>query len=297
VIFSKVYVVNFVNGNQTVSINRELMNNKRTHYTTTTDGVTIGGTVHGHGSPLVLVHGIIGDGDLDFQALIPHLIDRFACHLPSMRGRGLSSDHPDLSFGRMVDDILTYIDSLGQPVGLIGWSSGADLALATAGQSETVNAVAVYEPTFPSLLDDQARAEYGKTFARMGELIAEGRLTEAMREFAGVPFIDKDLATTENTGYIEAAGRYVPNLLSTIQQQPEYRGPTPDDPAVLAAISPPVLVLHGSDSKPFLSRNVQHVADHVPNARLHLIPGAGHAGNLTQPEALADILAEFFATV
>jgi pimeloyl-ACP methyl ester carboxylesterase len=270
------------------------MSNQRTHYVTTTDGVTIGGTVHGHGPPLVFLHGIIGDGDLDFRALLPYLTDRFTCHLPSSRGRGLSGDHPDLTSGRMVDDILTYLDSLGQPAGLFGWSSGADLALAAAAQSDAVDAVAVYEPAFPHLMDDQARAAYGETFARMGELAAEGRLTEAMRTFAGVPFNDDDLAVAENAGYLAAAGPYVPNLLSTIQQQPEYRGPTPDDPAVLGAIPTPVLVLQGSDTKPFLSRNAGHVANHVPDLTVREIPGAGHAAQMTHPEPLAKALTEFF---
>jgi pimeloyl-ACP methyl ester carboxylesterase len=271
------------------------MSNQRTHYVTTTDGVTIAGTVHGQGPPLVFVHGIIGDGDLDFQALLPHLTDRFTCHLPSNRGRGLSGDHPDPSSGRMVDDILTYIDSLGQSAGLVGWSAGADLALVVAAQSDAVDVLAVYEPALPPLLDEQARAAYGETFARMGELAAEGRLTDAMRAFAGIPFNDVELAVAENAGYLEAAGRYVPNLLSTIQQQPECRGPAPDDPAVLGAIAMPVLVLQGSDTKPFLIRNVQHVADHVPNARIQQVPGAGHAVNLTHPEALAEALTEFFS--
>ena len=271
------------------------MSNQRTHYVTTTDGVTLGGTVHGQGRPLVFLHGIIGDGDLDWQALLPHLTGQFTCHLPSNRGRGLSGDHPDLSSGRMVEDVLTYIGSLGQPAGLVGWSAGADLALLVAAQSDAVAGVAVYEPALPGLLDEQARAAYLEIFARMGELAADGRLTDAMRAFARVPFNDDDLAVAEDAGYLEAAGRYVPNLLSTIQQQPKYRGPTPDDPAVLGAISAPVLVLNGSETKPFITRNVRHVAEHVPNATLREIPGAGHAASLTHPGALAAALTEFFS--
>ena len=122
------------------------MSNQRTHYVTTTDGVTIGATVHGQGPPLVFLQGAIGDGDLDWQALLGHLTDRFTCHLPSMRGRGLSGDHPDLSFGRLVDDVLAYVDSIGEPTGLVGWSVGADLALAVAAQSDAVDAVAPFEP-------------------------------------------------------------------------------------------------------------------------------------------------------
>ena len=271
------------------------MNTNRSHYVTTTDGVSIGSTVHGHGPPLVLVHGIIGDGDLDFQPLLEHLTDRFTCHLPSWRGRGLSGDHPDLSFSRMVDDFTAYLHDLGQPAGLVGWSAGADLALATVAQSEAVDAVAVYEPVLPGLLDEQAGATFGATFASMGELATEGRLADAMRAFASVGFNDDEIAALDDAGYLEAAGRHVPTLLSNIQQQPDHQGPTPDDPAVLGAISSPVLVLQGSDTRPFLAAAARHVADHVRNARTQQIPGAGHGAPLTHPETLARTLAEFFS--
>jgi pimeloyl-ACP methyl ester carboxylesterase len=271
------------------------MSNQRTHYVTTTDGVTIGGTVHGQGPPLVFLQGAMGDGDLDWQALVPHLTDRFTCHLPSMRGRGLSGDHPDLSLGRVVDDMLAYVDSIGEPTGLVGWSGGAMWALAMAAQSDVVDAVAPCEPVANSLMDEQEQAALGEAVARAGELADEGNLTAAMRAFAGYPFTGEDIAVADGAGYFEAAGRYVPALFSFFKQFREYEGPLPDDPAVLGAISAPVLVLHGADTKPFLVTSARHVAGHVPNARIQAIPGAGHASPLTQPEALAKALTEFFS--
>jgi pimeloyl-ACP methyl ester carboxylesterase len=267
-----------------------------THSVTTTDGVTIGGTVHGHGPPLVFVHGMLADGDIDWQALLPHMTDRFTCHLPSLRGRGLSGDHPDLSPGRMVDDILAYLDSIGTPTGLVGWSSGAYLAVIVAGaQPDAVDAVAPVEPGVLSLMDEQEQAVFGGAAARMGELAAEGRLPEAAQAFAGWPFNDEEIALAEDAGYFDAAARYVPNLLNLLQQWGEYEGPTPDDPAVLGAISTPMLVLHGADTTAFLTASAGYVADRVPDARVHEIPGAGHASPLTHPEALAEALIEFFA--
>ena len=272
------------------------MSNQRAHYVTTTDGVTIGGTVHGQGPPLVFVHGMLADGDIDWQALLPHLTGRFTCHLPSLRGRGLSGDHPDLSPGRMVDDILAYVDGIEAPTGLVGWSSGAYLAVtAAAAQPDAVDAVAPIEPGVLSLMDEQEQAVFGAAAARMGELAAEGRLPAAARAFAGWPFNDKEIAMAEDAGYFESAGRYVPNLLNLLQQWGEYEGPKPDDPAVLGAISAPMLVLHGADTTPFLTASARYVADRVPNARVHDIPGAGHAAPLTHPEALAEALTEFFA--
>ncbi|HJR96241.1 MAG TPA: alpha/beta hydrolase, partial [Gaiellaceae bacterium] len=263
---------------------------------TTTDGVTFGGTVHGQGPPLVFVHGMLADGDIDWQALLPHLTGRFTCHLPSVRGRGLSGDHPDLSPGRMVDDILAYLDSIEAPTGLVGWSSGAYLAVTVAAaQSDAVDAVAPVEPGVLSLMDEQEQAVFGAAAARMGELAAEGELTAAARAFAVWPFNDEEIAVAEDAGYFEAAGRYVPNLLNLLQQWAEYEGPTPDDPAVLGAISVPMLVLHGADTTPFLTASARHVADRVPDAQVQAIPGAGHAAPLTHPEALAAALTEFFA--
>jgi pimeloyl-ACP methyl ester carboxylesterase len=272
------------------------MSNQRTHYVTTTDGVTIGGTVHGQGPPLVFVHGIIGDGDLDWRVLLPHLTGRFTCYLPSWRSRGLSGDHPDLSWGRLVNDVLAYVDSISEPLGLVGWSAGGGLALAAAGaQPDAVDAVAIVGPVMPWLMDGQERAALGDAVARMGALAAEGGLTDAARAFAGFPFNDEDIAVAEGAGYFEAVGRYVPNLINVQQQAMKYRGPTPDDPAVLGAISAPVLVLLGSDTKPHELAAARHVANHVPSARIHKIPGAGHAIPLTHPEALASALTEFFS--
>lgn len=270
------------------------MSNQRTHYVTTNDGVTIGATVHGEGPPLVFLQGAVGDGDIDWDRLVGHLTGRFTCHLPSMRGRGLSGDHPDLSPARQADDILTYLDSIGEPTGLVGWSGGANLALAVAAQSDAVHAVAPFEPVIPSVMDEQVQAALGDALARTGELAAEGRLTAAVRAFLGWPLYDEEIAVAEDAGYVEAAGRYVPNLLNLLQQVMEHGDPAAD-PAVLGAISAPVAVLLGSDTKPFFTASARHVADHVPNARVHEIRGGGHAAPLTHPEALAKALIELFA--
>ena len=147
-----------------------------------------------------------------------------------------------------------------------------------------------------SLADEQEQAALGEAVARMGELAADGRLTAAVRAFAGFPFNDEEIAEAEDAGYLEAAGRYVTNLLNLLQQEMEYEGPTADDPAVLGAISAPVMVLLGSDTKPFFTISARHVTDHVPNARVHEIPGAGHASPRTDPEALAEALAGFFSS-
>lgn len=269
---------------------------QRTHYVTTTDGVTIGATVHGQGSPLVFLQGAIGDGDLDWQALLPHLTNRFTCHLPSLRGRGLSGEHSNLSFGRLVDDVLAYLDSIGEPTGLVGWSLGAGLALVAAGtRPDAVAAVAAVGPGMPGLMNSQERAAFGEAIARTGELVAAGDLKAAVRAFSGFVLNAEEFAVAEDAGYFEDAARYAPNMLNFFRQQMEYQGPMPDNTDVLGAITAPVLVLPGTETKSYETASARHLAVHVPNARIHEITGAGHAALQTHPEALAEALTEFFA--
>jgi len=271
------------------------MNDHRTHHVTTSDGVTLGATVHGQGPPLVFLQGAVGDGDLDWRAVLPHLTDRFTCHLPSMRCRGLSGDHPDLSIPRLTEDVITYLDSIGEPTGLVGWSLGASLALIAAAQSNVADAIAPFEPAMMGLMDEQERAVMGGAVARMGEQAEAGDLTAAVRAFLGWPFTEDEIAVADRTGYIEAAGRYVPSLLSFFEQATASDSPEVDEAAVLAEISVSVLALKGSDTRPFFADSVRYVAEHAPKARVYEIAGAAHTAPMTHPELVAEALAEFFA--
>lgn len=271
------------------------MNDRRTHRTTTTDGVTIAGAVAGQGPPLVFTPGGIGDGDLDWQAVVAHLTDQFTCHLPSLRGRGLSDNHPDLRRSRLVDDLVAYVDSVGHATRLVGWSAGG-MVLAVAARSDTVNAVAAIEPTMFHLLNDEERSELGATVARMRASAHQGELTAAAREFLTFPFNETELIESDASGYFEAAGRYVPTLLEQLSQTLQSPDPGPEDPEVLGAVLADVLVVYGSATKSFFAAGCRYVCEHVPNATLREVPGAGHAAPLTHPEDIADALALFFST-
>lgn len=271
------------------------MSDHRRHEITADDGAAIVGTVRGQGPPLVFSPGGIGDAELDWQRVVPHLTDRFTCYLPSLRGRGLSSEHADLRLGRLVDDLAAYVDSVGEQAGLVGWSAGG-MVLALAAESDSVAAVVAVEPTMFHLMDDEERAGLAAAVGRLRELAADGNMSEAVRAFLGVAFSEAELADVDETGYFDAAGRYAPTLLNQLAQTMKSEGPGPDDPSVLGAISAEVLVLYGSDTKPFLRAGASYVADHVPHAALREMPGVGHAAPLTHPEVVAEALGEFFSS-
>lgn len=99
------------------------------HRAISADGTEIAGRLHGQGSPLVLVHGGLGDGEGSWEPLLPYLTDRFTCYTMSTRCRRLSGQSSDLSPQRLIEDVTAFAESIGEPVGLVGlsttWTLGA----------------------------------------------------------------------------------------------------------------------------------------------------------------------------
>jgi pimeloyl-ACP methyl ester carboxylesterase len=71
---------------------------------------------------------------------------------------------------------------------------------------------------------------------------------------------------------------------------------SPTDPAELARIAAPVLVLRGSETarSEFFAECVRHVDRHVRDTDVREIPGAGHFGTAFHPEPLAREIGAFF---
>jgi pimeloyl-ACP methyl ester carboxylesterase len=271
------------------------MTTERIHRATSPDGTEIAGRVHGQGPPLVLVHAGLGDSDLDCGELASLLSDRFTCYLPSTRNRGLSGHSDDPGVERPVEDLVAFVESIGEPVGLATWSGGALTVIGAAQHTTAVSAVAVHEPPVFELLDEEGNARLEAAVAHMAVLAEQARLTEAARDWMTDWANDEEMAALETAGYFEAVGPYVPDLLGMVAAFAEADGPSPTDPSELARIGVPVLVLRGSQTtRPWLVESVRHVAEHVPDARVREVPGA-HSSMLTQPEKLADELARFFA--
>ena len=104
---------------------------------TSADGTRLAARCSGRGSPMVLVHGALGD--LDTFALIEGLLaERHAVWVYSRRGRGGSGDGPDYSFEREVEDVLAVVDAAGGDAHLVGHSFGALCCLVAATRSPSL---------------------------------------------------------------------------------------------------------------------------------------------------------------
>ena len=274
------------------------MSAKRIHRAASADGTEIAGRVEGEGPPLVLVHGGIGDGEYAWEALLPHLTGRFTCYLPSTRGRGLSADGPDHAHPRLQEDVIAFVDSIHEPVCLVGWSGGGEWVLGAAANSSAVAAVAAYEPIVGSVgADDLAR--FGAAMVEVGMAAADGRLVDAVHAFASGICNDAEIAALERTDFFEGWAAAIPALLQFLQGLASYEGPWSTDPEVLRQVTAPVLLLRGEQTLlgSLFADSTQHIAQSVANPHVRQLPGLGHFAPVLAPEPIAKQLVSFFDSV
>jgi pimeloyl-ACP methyl ester carboxylesterase len=275
------------------------MADDRIHRAASADGTEIAGRIQGQGPPLVLVHGAMGDGDIAWESLLPHLTDRFTCYLPSTRGRGLSDDNPDHSPPRLEEDVTAFVNSIGEPVCLVGWSGSGAWVLGATAHSGSVAAVAAYEPGVTSVMSEDDLARMFATAKQMGTAAADGRLLDAVRAFAQWICTDVEIAALEETDFFERWAAAVPALLQFVQHDATYAGPRSTDPEQLRQVAAPVMLLRGQQTelRIFFADAAQHIAQHVPDPHVRELQGVGHFAPLLAPESIADELISFFESV
>ena len=263
------------------------MDDEHVHVAVSSDGTTIAGRVQGEGPPLVLVHGGLGDGNVAWLFMLPFLVEHHTCYLMSTRGRGLSGDSADHSRERQFEDVAAFVESIAQPVGVFGHSSGAVWALGgTALSPDHVRALALYEPPFPAL-DPPTNDEQ---YARVEAAVTERRLADAVQFVTGeiIRLSAEEQALFSVPGVAERAQSALPVAL---QELPEVNRPFEN--ALLEKLSMPVLVLQGERTRSEFKNAASTLAERLEDARVAEIAGAGHLGPLTDPEAVARELVDF----
>lgn len=263
------------------------------HRAVSTDGTEIAGRILGSGPSIVLVHGGLGDDD-SWRLMLPFLQDRFTCYPLSTRGRGLSSDHPDHSWDRIVEDVWAFAESIEEPVGMVGHSSGGTLALEAASRTEVVSALALFEPTvFGIGADHERNAQRDERgFGRIAQLAEEGRFVDAARVFV------EEIAVAERPELdgMAATGAYdamASNVHPFLQEM--VSGPGVTDASVLGKLTIPVLLAYGTETTPFSKTVVRLLANQLPDTRVREIEGVAHFAPRVAPEPLAEELSRFFS--
>jgi pimeloyl-ACP methyl ester carboxylesterase len=234
------------------------------------DGVKIYYEVYGEGPALLLTHGYSSSSHMwagQREAFGKH----FSVITWDMRGHG-RSDYPNdpLAYSQAltVTDMEAVLDEVGAKDAIVGGLSlGGYMSLAfRLAFPERVRALLIID-TGPGFKNDEARENwntYALQTADRYEKEGLGRLSEGSAEARTAPHRDA-------SGLAHAArGMLTQKNARVISSLPD--------------INVPSLVVVGANDKPFLAAS-DYMAAKIPGAKKVIIPDAGHAANIDQPDA------------
>jgi pimeloyl-ACP methyl ester carboxylesterase len=246
------------------------------------DGVKIHYEVHGDGPPLILTHGYSSTSAMWREQIAP-LSKHHRLILWDMRGHG-QSDYPEdpkaYSEALTVADIAALLDVAGAERAIVGGLSlGGYMSLAFyRAHPERVRALLIID-TGPGFKKDDARDAWNRrAFDTAERLEREGlnvlkagsreRSTVQHRDARGLALAARGMLTQRDARVIELLGE----------------------------IKVPSLIVVGADDTPFLAAS-DYMAAKIPGARKVVIPDAGHAVNIDQPQAFIDAVEPFLASL
>ncbi|MET0221292.1 MAG: alpha/beta hydrolase [Tardiphaga sp.] len=249
----------------------------------------------GQGTPLVCVHGTLGDfrtwnavlGPLSLQHRVIAVSLR---HFFPERWDGSGDDY---RIAQHVDDLIAFIEQIEpRPVNLMGHSRGGHIAFRAAQQRpDLLHKLVLAEPGghLDSSLDPAAH-DMSNPAARMhiyAEKIRAGNVDSAMQDF--VDLVDGDGAWARLGE--PARQQMRDNAFTLIAQAQEGR--TPYSRSDAEAISTPTLFIGGADTRGGLAANHRALAPHVRGATTAMISGARHWMFDAAPQAYSDVVLDF----
>jgi pimeloyl-ACP methyl ester carboxylesterase len=235
----------------------------------TRDGINLHYEIHGIGPAILLSHGYSATVEM-WRGQIASLSRGHQLILWDMRGHG-QTDSPDdpsaYSEDATVADMAALLDEAGAEQAIVGGLSlGGYMSLAfLLRYPERVRALLLFD-TGPGFKNDEARAAWNKRAAET----ANSFETEGL---ASLQSRSREMAMSTHRS---AAGlaRSARGMLA--QRDAQVMTSLPN-------IKVPTLIIVGEEDTAFLAP-ADYMAAKIPNARKIVIPNAGHASNLDQPQ-------------
>ncbi len=251
------------------------------------DGTFIAYRRSGEGTPLVLVHGTSATSSR-WTPILPALEKHFSVYAVDRRGYGESDDGDSYAVEREFEDIAAVVDSIGEPVHLLGHSFGALCALEGALLTQNLSKLVLYEPAIPisgiSLYPEGI-------INRFQELLdagdREGILTVLFREVAGMPPREFEQFRSLPAWQARLASAHNIPRESRAEEEYEFKAER------FKALHTPTLLLLGGDSPQVLKAATETIAKALPNSRIAVMPGQQHIAMDTAPDLFVNELVRF----
>ena len=255
------------------------------------NGIDIWYEIHGHGTPLVLLHGLQGDSS-NFAGLVPQLAERHRVLTFDQRGSGWS-DKPAQSYTMALyaDDTARLMVALGiERTHVLGMSMGGMIAQEFAlRHPERLNGLILgcTTPGGPNAakLESTARERTYETT----DLPAEERARRLAEAGFTENFLDQHPEVLD--AMIEAR-RQRPLDVEALQRRMAAID-AHDTFDRLGNIQAPTLVITGRPDNIVSADNSLILAERIPNARLEVLEPAGHLFWLEKPKETLDLVLAF----
>jgi pimeloyl-ACP methyl ester carboxylesterase len=248
------------------------------------DGVNLYYEIHGHGPAILLSHGYSATVEM-WRGQVAPLSRHYKLILWDMRGHG-QTDSPDdpaaYSEEATVADMAALLDAAAagaEPAIVGGLSLGGYMSLAFyLAHPERVRALLLFD-TGPGFKNDEARAAWNKR-------ALETATTFETQGLASLQSKGREMATSTHRS-AQGLARAARGMLA--QRDARVMKSLPN-------IKAPALIIVGADDTAFLA-SADYMASKIPNAHKIVIPHAGHAANLDQPEAFNQAVAGFLESL
>jgi pimeloyl-ACP methyl ester carboxylesterase len=247
------------------------------HHVTSADGTSIAASKVGHGPPLVLVHGTTADHSR-FGPILPELMRRFTVYAMDRRGRGESADAPTYAIEREFEDVAALVDSIGEPVFLLGHSYGAICTLEASLLTQGIRKLVLYEPPIPTEDFMYPPGLEGRLSALLEAGDHEGVVSTFFREVVKAPDEEiEQLRSLPSWPARVAAAHTIPREMR-VHEAYLFK------PESFAAMRVPTALLLGGDSPAMFRTATELVHAALPNSRVVVLPGQQHTAINTAPD-------------
>lgn len=240
----------------------------------------------GRGPTLLLLHGI-GSSATAWSKQMERLGTDFTCLAPDLPGYGDSPDPEVSGLDAIANDVAEVLD--GQPAHVLGVSFGALAALAlTRRRPELVRSLVLSDATLGRA---STPAEERRRWLLHRETLAHELATRSLEratEIAGrhatpevIEEIARHMRRARPSGYL--------NVASAIANT--------DARTWLERVAQPTLLVCGEDDLVTGMGVSEALRDALPQARLIVIRGAGHAPHIEQPDGFAKAVRDFLLSM
>ena len=250
--------------------------------------------------PLVLCLHSNASSSSQWRGLIEMLAPHFHVLAPDLLGAGRSAAWPVTTGARLQHELDALAPLLQQHAGerfhLVGHSYGGALAMRIAlTWPQQVASLALFEPTLFPLLNRPGPGQPGAEGIAAVAPAAAAAVARGDLQGSAAGFIDYWMGAGSWAAMPEARRAGVAESLRPVAHWTEALFAEPWDPAALARLPMPVLLLGGEQTPASAGDLLPLLASMLPRAQLQLLPGLGHMAPVTHPDQVNRRITDFLA--